>query len=359
MAEEAESGTEQKTYLNQKDYDAHVASQGAGGDTTAPTEQQPTTNTEATTEAAQPDFASLVQKEYGFTPDQLKERIIGYDNLVQEKERINSEFEQYKAKPTYLTESGKKIDEYLSRGVQLSTIAKFDGLDVDALSPEGRIKLKMEIEHPEWKPEHIDAYYNSLYATDPDSINPADNTLKEAKLLEDDRKSADFLKSYIGEKLNPATPAATPATDAENKIQALKGEWQGKMSTLTGKMQELSHNVSAKTWTAKGEEAAQSTFNLPIPENDRSAIWSMAVNTAIGQGITPTAEGIQQVEGLANQIAWSLYGPQLLDAAVNAKAAEMIAAFKQTIHAPAAVGSQGDANQGTAEKTREDAWRNK
>lgn len=353
-----ETGTEQKTYLNQKDFDEYQATQNANADAPAKNTPADDTPTTSQTDTNQFDLNQYIEKEFGVKPEELKTRVSQYETLAQEKERLNQELEALKNKPSYLTETGKRVDEYLSKNVPLTTILKFDGLNVDALTPEQRVKLQLEVQNPAWKPEHIEAYYNSKYATDPDAIDPSQNLLKEAQLLADDKAAQEHLKQYVMEKLNPA-PMADPNVAAQQKVQALQSQWQGQMPALTNAMPELKYEVTAKAWGSKGEEDKASAFALPLSEQDRSVIWNAAVNSAISSGLAPTAESIAHVKELANKIAWSTHGPAMLENALKNQAQSLIRSFKQTINNPAAVGDATNRQTGPVEKTREDFWREK
>lgn len=346
---------EVKQYANQKDYEAYLAKQN-GNNPSADVETPSQTPTEEPQQQTTVNPAELIQKELGYAPEVIKERLSTYESIAQERERLARELEEVKAKPSYLTEAGRKVDEYLSKGVNLATIQKFDGLNVEALSPEQRVKLQLEVQNPAWKPEHIDAYYNSKYATDPDNLDPSANMLKEAQLLQDDAAAKGFLSQYVVDKLNPA-PVADANAAMQQKAKELAGQWQGQMPVLTNAMTELKQEVTSKAWGAKGEEDKASAFTLPLSEQNRTEIWNAAVNAAISNGVTPTAEGIQHVKELANKIAWSTYGPQMVEAALKRQSEELIASFKQSINNPVAVGNATPRQNAPTEKTREDAWR--
>lgn len=265
----------------------------------------------------------------------VKERFSQFDT-------VHKELEEIKTKPVYKTEAGKNIDEWLAKGVSLKTITKFGDVKAEELTPEQAIKLKLEIENPQWEQKHINAYYDSKYVhvadeLKDDSFNEVNATLAEAALMKDGQEAKSHLAEYLSKQLNPS--GVLDNSKKDEAVKQLSSTWYNNSNVLLSSAKEIKDKLSFKVAGEKGEEQVELPYSYVVPENDLQTLTQSAIDAAIQSGIQPTQEGLRQVQSYLNGLIWANHGTKILQVAVNDVLSKQTEAFQRIIHNPVVAGT--------------------
>lgn len=286
------------------------------------------------------------------TPETVKEKFSQFDT-------IHTEYEQLKTRPTYRTDAGKQIDEWLDKGVKLETIAKFSSVKPEELTDDQAIKLRAEIENPKWEAKHIEADFRSKYTHTADElvadeINQTHADLKEGAKLRDAAAAKAFLADYLNKQLNPSGELeAVKQKQAEAK-SALSQGWVNNSSVLQSSVKEVKDELVFKVPTEKGEEEVKLPYSYAVPENDLKQLTDFAIQTAVNQGIQPTQEGAKQVTEYLQGLIWAKFGKNIVQAALTDAMSKQQAAFARIINNPVPTGGGGTVTP--SNMTREEAF---
>lgn len=325
-----------------------------GGETTETqstqetTETVPTEATEITAEQTeqpltQTDFAAQYKAEFGDTDlKTLKQKYAEYEAINTEYSTIKPEYEKLKTTPPvapYKTQGVEKIDEWLSKGVKLETIARFGKMDVATIPDDEAIKLQAEIQNPAWQPKHIEADFNSKYIHEPDELksdeaNSNAQNLKEAAKLQAAAKAKEFLTEYLGKEFNPSGELEGQKAKEQEVKGQLTNFWKGQESVLTNTVKQVSNELVFKVQGEKGEEEIKLPVSFVVPENDLNQLRDMALNAAINSNVEPTESGVKQVQSYLNDLVWAKFGPKILQAGVQDALSAQNKAFQKLIHNP-------------------------
>lgn len=305
---------------------------------TEPTVTTPVVATEPVTTEPKTDvpvvtpFESKWKELFGdATPEAVKQKYGQFDGL-------NSQFTELQSKPTYKTDAGKQIDEWLSKGISLSTIEKLSTVKPEGLSDEQAIKLKEEIQNSVLKPEHINAIYNNKYGVSEDELDDNVKILKQASLLKDGNEAKTFLADYIGKQFNPPTPENKQA-EVEKQTKELAQSWVKYDSSINQALKEISLQGKYNRFGEKGEQEQILNYKYAPAENDLKVVTETALTAAIKAGMQPTEENIRTIADYANEVVWAKHGKQIMQGAISQLAGEYNAYFKSIINNPQLAGT--------------------
>ena len=242
-------------------------------DTTPPPPSTETPNTEPPKTDApvveQPTaFADIWKKEFGDTD------VTAVKDIVTKYNAIAPEYETLKSQPPvapYKTDGGKQIDEWLSNGVKLETIAKFHNVKADALNAEQAIKLRMEIENPTWDADIIDAYYQTTYKhvadeLKSDEVNALEEKLKTGALLKAEQEAKSFLSGYLDKQFNQSVVADAAVQERAANLQKATEFWTAQSSNIANTVKQVNQELTVKVMSEKGEEEVKLPVSFVIPE---------------------------------------------------------------------------------------------
>jgi len=305
------------------------------------TETAPTTEVKQDAPVVVP-FESKWKEIFGdATPEVVKQKYGQFDGL-------NSQFTELQNKPTYKTDAGKQVDEWMAKGIPLQTIAKLSTIKPEGLSEEQAIKLKEEIQNPVLKPEHIEAIFNSKYATSEDELDDNVKILKQASLLKDGSEAKVFLADYIGKQFNPPTPENKQA-EVEKQTQELAQSWVKYDSSISQALKEISLQGKYNRFGEKGEQEQVLNYKYAPAENDLKVVTETALTAAIKAGMQPTEENIKTIANYANEVVWAKHGKQIMQGAISQLAGEYNAYFKSIINNPQLAGTTTITPEGAAD----------
>lgn len=300
-----------------------------------------TTNTETTetAQATQPiPFEQKWKEEFGDVEiTKVKERYSQFDTVAQE-------LEKYKTTPSYKTDAGKQIDEWLSKGIELNTIVKFKDIKAESLTPEQAIKLKMEIENPKLEAKHINALYESQYThvvddLKDDAYNNQNAILKEAALMKDAESAKSFLGDYLNKQFNPS--GVLDSAKQREAMEQLGTSWTSNSNVLLDVAKEVKDEISFKVVGKGGEEEVKLNYSYALPSGDLETLTKSAIAAAVQSGIQPTKEGLAQVQNYLQGLVWANHGKKILQSAVNDALSKQAESFQKMIHNPAIQGGGG------------------
>lgn len=290
----------------------------------------------------------------------VKERYSQFDTVYKENETLKSATQV----PTYKTEGGKQIDEWLAKGVKLETIARFGNIkDATELAGEQAIKLKMEIENPTWDASIIDAYYKQQYKHEADElksdeINAMEETLKRGAVLKAEAEAKGFLKDYLGKQFNPSVELDTTAQAKQEAIAKASQFWTGQANVISNATKQVTTELRFKVMGEKGQEEVTLPVNYVVPEAELKQLTDFALQSAVNGGVELTEKGVASVNDYVQGLVWAKYGKNIVNAAVQDALSRQEQAFRKTIHNPTVAGVTTQ-NMGNISTSRMDAFRQK
>ncbi len=315
--------------------------------------------------ASQADFAAQFKAEFGDTDlKTLKEKYAQYEAANTEFSTIKQEYETLKTKPPvapYKTNGVEKIDEWLSKGIPLKTIARFGDMDIKTLTEDDAIKLMSEIKNPAWQSKHIEADFNSKYIHEADELkseeaNQIAQDLKEAAKLRDAAEAKAFLADYLGKQFNPSGVLEEQKAQEQAARQQLSTFWTGQGNVLTSNTKQVNNELVFKVQGEKGEEEIKLPVSFVVPENDLNQLRDMALSAAINSNIEPTETGMKQVQAYLQDLVWAKHGKSIVNAAVQDALTAQNKAFQKLIHNPT-IAATVEANRSNSVEGREAQWR--
>jgi hypothetical protein len=148
------------------------------------------------------------------------------------KEKTGGKYEKLEdilSGPTFENDQSKQIYELLQ---QNKTQDVFEFLYMqrmlegsDKLEDAQKIKLKMQMENPEWTPQDIEDEYESLYtmASDAEATLPAEKVAREKRALErrlkaDAKAAAEFFNAKKADLKLPELQRAAPAANEDPQV---------------------------------------------------------------------------------------------------------------------------------------------
>lgn len=329
-------------------------------------EVAPVTETTTTTEVVAPvtttapsQFEDVWKKEFGDTDvNSVKEILTKYNTIAPEYETLKSA----PPVPTYKTEGGKQIDEWLAKGVKLETIARFSNVKPEEVNGEQAIKLKMEIENPSWTPDIINAYYQTTYNHTPNDLlseeeNALQENLKKGAMLKAESESKAYLTEYLGKQFNPSEVVDATAKQREEALVQASQFWGAQAPVLSNAVKQISQELSFKVMGEKGEEEVKLPVNFIVPENDLKQLTDFALQSATRSGVELTEKGLQEVKAYTQQLIWAKFGESIVRSAVQDALSKQQESFAKAIHNPT-VATTSSANKGVTD-ARQQAWRAK
>jgi hypothetical protein len=299
-------------------------------------------------------FEAKWKETFGEVPlETVKEKFTQFDT-------IKEEYEKSKTIPTYKTEGGKQIDEWLAKGVKLETIARFSNVKPEELQGEQAIKLKMEIENPTWTREIIDAYYNSTYTHQPDELksdeaNALEANLKKGALLSAEAQSKTFLSDYLGKQFNPSGELEAVQKQREESAAKASQFWTGQTSAISNAVKTVRDELKFKVMGEKGEEEVKLPFSYTVPDAELKQLVDYALQGAVNGGIELTEKGVAQVNDYVQGLVWAKHGKNIVHTAVQDALSKQNEAFRKTIHNPTVAQTSAPNVAGT-KTAREQAW---
>lgn len=308
-----------------------VAENGAVNNPTETT-ATPTTITEPTTTTVteQPKFEDLLQKEFGADVNTVKERFTKYDELEKQLKELSS-------KPTYKTDYGKQIDEWLANGVSIENIARFGKMDLKTMDADAKIRTMLELQNPHLTPQHIDAIFESKYHGDDLDTDNA-KLLKEAEKLQAAVQAETFLSDYIGKQFS--APSDEPDPKVLLQQAQIKEFWTTQTPTLAKSLEKISFNAEIPVIGQKGQESIKVDIALDIPKETLSAITERATLSAIAAGLPNTEESAKEVQAYIKSLVWAEHGETLLQNYAAKREEAIWAHVQKTFDNPTAFGQR-------------------
>lgn len=300
------------------------------------------------------------KKEFGdLDVTTVKQKLSQFDTVVPEYEKLKT------APPVspYKTDGGKQIDEWLSKGVKLDTIARFSSVKPEELKGEQAIKLKMEIENPQWSKEIIDAYYHSTYSYQPDELksdeaNALESNLKMGAMLKAEADAKGYLQDYLGKQFNPSGELDSTKLQREEATKQASNFWASQSGVISNAVKQVKDELRIKVIGEKGEEELKLPFSYTVPENDLKQLTDFALQSAVSGGVELTEKGVAQVNDYVQGLVWAKHGKQIVYAAVQDALTAQNNAFRKTIHNPTVAGTSAT-NTAGAKTAQQLAWEQK
>lgn len=323
--------------------------------TTEPTVTEPATTQPATEQPTA--FADIWKKEFGDAD------VTVVKDIVTKYNTIAPEYETLKAQPPvspYKTDGGKQIDEWLSKGVKLETIARFHNVKAESLNAEQAIKLKMEIENPSWDASIIDAYYQSTYNHVADELkspeqNALEENLKKGALLKAEAEAKASLSEYLDKQFNPSAVADATAQEREANLQKASQFWTSQSAAIANSVKQVNQELTVKVMSEKGEEDIKLPVSFVVPEAEQKQLLNYAIQSAVNSGIELNENGIAQVNEFVKNTVWAKYGESIARSAVEQALSEQHKHFSKIINNPTVARTTSPNTAATG--TREAAWK--
>lgn len=216
-------------------------------------------------------------KTYG----ELQKYIEDSEKVTSEYQRVNEELTSVKSKNPFANEYIEKLNTYVQGGGDPETFHRVMRVNVDTLSPEQKISLKIQWENKDITPEEADemvAHKYKLY----DDLDPEDREVKAARLnMKIDSRDADkTLRDTIVKETTP--PAAAPVVDYEKEAEKHVEQWKPQFPKLRDEN---------KVFVWKGKDGVEVKLDV-----DPAVLDSIEKNlsTVIGDyGMEPDAKGLE------------------------------------------------------------------
>jgi len=279
----------------------------------APTTDTPAPTVETPTEQPQNTQADYFFKQFGFeNEDGLKsalEKAKNYDTLQANYQTLEEQSKQSQFK----TEFGKVADELHAKGVKPETIAKFHGLNMEALSDFDKLKLKTQVEFPNLPEATIEAALREKYDITDELLTDGAKAQRQMQLAQDGANAAEFLTKHIYSTFNPEAKVDPNVAARE---QARVGYWNNELP----KLQPLSLNREStiKFHGANGvvEEKLPFTYT-PSAETTTKVMEQfkqMATNPNFASIYTPDQQGINTAQQTLRNMFWAAEGENIVNA---------------------------------------------
>lgn len=270
---------------------------------------------------------------------------IDFDTLLKEKTGGKYEkLEDILSGPKFENDQSKQIYDLLQ---QNKTEDVFEFLymqkileGADKLNDEQKIKLKMQIENPDWTPQDIEDEYESLYSLSGDEVSmPADRLAKEKRGLErklkaDAKAATEYFNSKKSDLKLPELQQAVQAASEDPQV----AEFRQQMTDIAKQNEEFVaaidkdiSQLASIDLNVQLDEGVQFQHSFEIPKEEIAQLAQQAKDFWNTFKQSYTKDGQWQAKKLMEDLYFLNNKQKILKSAVTRAVNEKQIAFVKTL----------------------------
>lgn len=269
----------------------------------------------------EPDYIGWMKNKFGL---ENEDALTAALNKAKQYETIETELNTLKSQPpteTFKTDFGRVADELTSKGVHPSTIARFYGLELDKMSAEDVINLKLEVDHPKLNAEQREAFISETYGSTDELLTEGQKAAREVKKEQDAAIARESLTNFISKTFSPQEqkPVIDPAV--ARKEQERSSYWKDAINRIDESSFSINRNGKMKIQGVKGLEEIDHNFAFSLPQEAKQEIISelkdMIANPAFAEAFGAGEQGLINANEYVKNRTFAKHGEEILSRALQ------------------------------------------